>query len=144
MPFSSSASVYATCTNFFPYTPVSRLHHWTVLLALPAVAIVATTIVYRLIPHRGVYYDGGKFSDFTSLYNLAQLLTVEGFPLLSASFVTGNESFVKYPIQHLHCFRMFPCSRGTTGSHGSVIYTVKHRFLLLVAEKGLEPSYVWL
>lgn len=45
-----------TCTVNWCYTHISMLHRESSCLALPTVAIVATTIVYRLILHWSVYY----------------------------------------------------------------------------------------
>ena len=44
-----------TCTANWCYTHISMLHRESSYLALPTVAIVATTIVYWLILHWSVY-----------------------------------------------------------------------------------------
>ena len=53
-----------TRTIHLCYTRISALHRKTGCLALPAVAITATAIVYWLILHRSVYCPAHKICDF--------------------------------------------------------------------------------
>ena len=53
-----------TRTIHLCYTRISALHRKTGCLALPAVTITATAIVYWLILHRSVYCPAHKICDF--------------------------------------------------------------------------------
>ena len=62
-------ALFPTRTTNLCYTRISALHRKTGCLALPAVATLATRIVYWLILHRSVYYPVHKKCDFATHNN---------------------------------------------------------------------------
>ena len=62
-------ALFPTRTTNLCYTRISALHRKTGCLALPAVATLATRIVYWLILHRSVYYPVHKKCDFATHIN---------------------------------------------------------------------------